>query len=99
MSHSRSRSARLGAFAAGTGIAAAAALVVALRDPNSSGSYPTCPLLAVTGLWCPACGGLRALHALTHGDLATAMARNPLILVFVGFALWVWWRRGRSAGK
>lgn len=93
----RSLAQRLGLFAAGTAVGVGAAVAVALRDPETPGQLPGCPLYAVTGLWCPACGGLRAAHALAHGDVLTALERNPLILVFVGFALWVWWRRARQA--
>ena len=79
------------------GVAAAAAAVVTtigLLDPNVAGHYPTCPWLAVTGTYCPGCGSLRAIHALAHGDPATAMARNPLAVVAIvwlvaWFAVWV----------
>lgn len=71
--------------------AAAAALAsVAMVDPNEPGHYPTCPFLAVTGWFCPGCGSLRAAHALAHGDLREALARNPLMVVTVP-ALVVWW--------
>jgi hypothetical protein len=59
-------------------------------DPNEPGHYPTCPFLALTGWFCPGCGSLRALHALTHGDLRTALARNPLMVLTVP-VLVVWW--------
>lgn len=59
---------------AATGVAA---LVVHAQDPNEAGSYPTCPWLQLTGTYCPGCGTLRCLHALTNGDVATAFARNP----------------------
>ncbi|PKW26624.1 DUF2752 domain-containing protein [Phycicoccus duodecadis] len=80
-------------------VAAAAAgvlAVVATVDPNESGHYPTCPWLYVTGTWCPGCGTLRALHALTHGDVPTALARNPFTVVAsAGLAVWfvVWTHR------
>src|SRR5690349_10871222 len=68
--------------------------VVGLVDPNQPGHYPTCPFLAVTGYWCPGCGSLRALHALAHGDVATAVARNPLTVLataglLLGYVVWV----------
>ncbi|HET7821470.1 MAG TPA: DUF2752 domain-containing protein [Ornithinibacter sp.] len=81
------------------GVAAAAAAVVTtvgLVDPNVAGHYPTCPWLAITGTYCPGCGSLRAIHALAHGDPATAMARNPLAVIAIGWlAVWfvVWARR------
>jgi hypothetical protein len=66
------------------GVAAAAAAVVTtvgLLDPNVAGHYPTCPWLALTGTYCPGCGTLRATNALTHGDVGTALARNPLTVI------------------
>jgi len=85
------------------GVALVGTLVVALRDPHTSGSYGYCPLYAATGLFCPACGGLRATHDLAHGDLAGAWSMNPLWVVCVPLvvALWAWWTvrvtRGRPA--
>ena len=63
-------------------LGAAAFLTLAhVVDPNEPGNYPTCPWLAITGTWCPGCGTLRATHALTHGDLGTAFARNPVTVL------------------
>jgi hypothetical protein len=87
-------------------VVAVATVVLALRDPHTTGSYGVCPLYALTGLRCPACGGLRATHDLAHGDLAGAWSMNPLwvLLVPVVVALWGrWWvratrgERGRPA--
>ena len=88
---------RFGALRAPALVAAgalAATTLVAVVDPNQAGHYPTCPFLAVSGLYCPGCGSLRALHDLAHGDLAGAVARNPLMVVasvglVVAFVLWV----------
>jgi Protein of unknown function (DUF2752) len=77
--------------------AAAAALAatgyVAAVDPNAAGHYPTCPFLAITGWYCPGCGALRAVHALAHGDLVTAWARNPFAVLVLGYVVvtWVMW--------
>jgi hypothetical protein len=85
--------------------AAAAALAgagyVANVDPNVGGHYPTCPFLAVTGWYCPGCGVLRAVHALGHGDLMTALARNPFAVVAVGYLLvtWVLWLQRSVTGR
>ncbi|MEY2693731.1 MAG: hypothetical protein RL142_79 [Actinomycetota bacterium] len=38
-----------------------------------------CLFHAATGLLCPGCGTTRSLTALLHGDVATALAFNPLI--------------------
>ena len=60
-----------------------AGLVLFFFDPASHAFYPGCPLHALTGLDCPACGGLRAAHLLLHGHLRAAFALNP----FLFFAL------------
>jgi hypothetical protein len=81
--------------------AAGAAAYVGLVDPNRPGHYPTCPFYAITGYYCPGCGSLRMVHALTHGHVAEAFGRNALAFVtlpLLGY-LWVRWavavRRGR----
>ena len=82
------------------GLAAGTALL-AVRDPHVPGSYSLCPLHAATGLWCPACGCLRATHDLAHGDLAGAWGMNPLwvLAVPVVAALWVRWFSGAAVGR
>ena len=47
------------------------------RDPHASGSWGFCPWLALTGLYCPGCGGLRAVNDLTNGDLLGALEQQP----------------------
>lgn len=73
-------------------LAAAAVGVVALVDPNQPGHYPTCPFLALTGLQCPGCGSLRAVHAMAHGDVSVALGLN-LLTVLAAVALVVIWLR------
>lgn len=102
--HAPGASAAPGAWRARTAalLAAAGALgatvlaVVGLVDPNEPGHFPGCPFLALTGYWCPGCGSTRMLHALVHGDLATALARNPLGVVALAWLTgWYgvqWWR-------
>lgn len=46
-----------------------------------------CPFFALTGLHCPACGGLRMVAALAHGDIAAAWGQNPLLMVGLGLGL------------
>lgn len=62
-------------------------------DPNEPGHYPLCPLLQVTGVFCPGCGGLRSAHAFIGGDLGAAFSANAVAVVgYVLFAaLWVLW--------
>ncbi|MFL6174894.1 MAG: DUF2752 domain-containing protein [Marmoricola sp.] len=84
--------------AAGVG---AATLLVAVVNPNDKGHYPTCPLLALTGIYCPFCGGLRAVHDLTHLDVAGALARNPVAVVALPVIaiLWLLWAQQAFTGR
>ncbi|SDN87240.1 Protein of unknown function [Streptomyces sp. cf386] len=70
-------------------------------DPNEPGHYPACPLLQVTGLYCPGCGGLRSAHAVVHGDFAAALQDNAIAVV--GYALfavvWTVWVVRAARGR
>jgi hypothetical protein len=74
------------------GAAAAAMVVVAVVDPNEPGHYPTCPFLALTGQYCPGCGSLRAMHALSHGHVDTAAGFNVLALASLPVLAVIWFR-------
>jgi hypothetical protein len=82
-------------------VAMVGAAYVANVDPNVTGHYPNCPFLAITGWYCPGCGALRAVHALGHGDLLTALARNPFAVVAFGYiaVTWVLWLRRTVTGR
>lgn len=78
-------------WAVGVGVGLA---YLSRQDPNVPGHYPTCPSLALTGLYCPGCGSLRATWDLMHGDLAGALARNPIapfveLFLVIVFLRWV----------
>lgn len=85
------------------GVVALATVLLAVRDPHVGGSYGGCPLHLLTGLWCPACGALRATHDLATGDLAGAWSMNPLWVLAVPLVVVLWGRwvartaRGRPA--
>ncbi|MFN7953914.1 MAG: DUF2752 domain-containing protein [bacterium] len=69
--------------------------VLRVRDP-SLGGYPPCLFHRWTGLLCPGCGTLRALHALLHGNLALAVRDNlltTLVLPIVAVELASRWSR------
>jgi hypothetical protein len=74
------------------GLAAAVTAYVGSVNPHTAGHYPTCPFLAVTGLHCPGCGSLRALHDLAHGDLWSAIGLNLLAVATVPLMAF-WWLR------
>lgn len=62
---------------------AIALVYVRAVDPNEPGHYPACPTLALFGIDCPGCGGLRATHALAHGDLGAALDHNIGLVIAV----------------
>ena len=66
---------------------------IRMVDPNEPGHYPMCPTLALFGIDCPGCGGLRATHALANGDIASALDHNALFVVLVPVlaAMWAMW--------
>lgn len=75
----------------GVGLALAAAYTF-WQDPNRSGAFPACPLREATGWDCPGCGGLRATHALMHGDLAGALDHNVFLAIAVPVVALLWLR-------
>ncbi|MGE2719883.1 DUF2752 domain-containing protein [Mycolicibacterium celeriflavum] len=86
--------------ALGTGAVLAGALTyIGLADPHRPNFvFPACPFKALTGLNCPACGGLRMTHDLLHGDLAAAVVDNVYLLVGLPLLLaWllVRWRQSK----
>ncbi|GAS93361.1 protein of unknown function [Mycolicibacterium canariasense] len=84
----------------GTGVALAGSLAyVGLADPHKPGFlFPGCPFKLMTGLNCPACGGLRMTHDLLTGNIGAAVVDNVFLLVGLPLLL-VWlvvrWRLGK----
>jgi hypothetical protein len=74
------------------GATAAGVCLLAPLAPQVAAALPECVFHSVTGLPCPVCGATRAALALSHLDIASALALNPLAslgaLAFVlgGFA-------------
>jgi hypothetical protein len=70
-------------------MALAAGLVVLFRfNPGESGFYPFCFFHRATGLLCPGCGALRAMHQLLHGHLAAALRLNALFVLSLPLLVW-----------
>jgi hypothetical protein len=83
----------------GSGALVAGALAyVGLVDPHQPDSFfPVCPFRLLTGWNCPACGGLRMVHDVLHGDLTAAISDNVLLLVGIPLlAGWILLRRRRG---
>nr|WP_090341862.1 DUF2752 domain-containing protein [Mycolicibacterium malmesburyense]CRL71958.1 hypothetical protein CPGR_02171 [Mycolicibacterium malmesburyense] len=86
--------------ALGTGAVLVGALTyIGVADPHRPNFvFPACPFKVLTGLNCPACGGLRMTHDLLHGDLAAAVVDNVYLLVGLPLLLtWllVRWRQSK----
>jgi hypothetical protein len=85
--------------ALGTGAVLVGALAyIGIGNPhNPDFVFPPCPFKALTGLYCPGCGGLRMTHDLLHGDLAAAVVDNVFLLVGLPMLLaWILVRRRRG---
>ena len=70
-------------------------------NPARTGWLPPCPFHALTGLDCPGCGSLRAIHSLLHLNGMQALAYNPLTclcLPFLGI-WWLWHARRAATGR
>lgn len=76
-------------------------VLLRVYDPAKSVIFPPCPLHYLTGLYCPGCGSLRAVHQLLQGNLREAWAMNPLTCVLLPFLMYglaseaLLWVRGR----
>ena len=56
-------------------------------NPQEYRFYPRCQFYMLTGLKCPACGMLRAIHCLLHGRIMDAIQFNFFIPIIVIFSL------------
>ncbi len=68
-------------------------------DPSTTGIFPRCGFLSLTGYKCPGCGGQRAVHALLRGDVVAAFKFNPILMIaipWIVFCLFVESRRTRN---
>lgn len=85
--HSGWRAVAAPLLTAAAGIGAVA--LVHFRDPHVEGSYGLCPVYTLTGIYCPGCGGMRAVHNLTDGRIIDSLHSNviaiPLLVIFTWF--------------
>ncbi|MBB6172376.1 hypothetical protein HNR23_002436 [Nocardiopsis mwathae] len=68
----------------------AGAVMVHFVDPHEPGHYPTCPWLMLTGTFCPGCGTMRAVNALTNLDLVGALQMNVLTVALIPVLAYSW---------
>ena len=74
-----------------------------LFEPGRTRLFPPCPFRLSTGLYCPGCGTMRAIHHLLDGNIVGAMSMNPLMVLALpalglllyrrtwAYKLWVPW--------
>ncbi len=58
-------------------------------NPSEASYLPSCLFKSATGLNCPGCGSTRALYHLFHGELFSAFAMNPLLIIALPFIGWM----------
>ena len=68
------------------GLLGAATVALHFRDPHAQGSWGFCPSAAL-GVWCPGCGGLRAVNDLSNLDLVGAASSNLAFVIALPFIL------------
>lgn len=80
---------------------AAATVALHVRDPHVSHSWGVCPLYALTGLYCPGCGGLRGVNDLSNGHVGQAASSNLLLVIALPFAAFFFarWTYGAWTGR
>ncbi len=65
----------------------AVAALLYIYNPARTAFFPPCPFHYATGLYCPGCGSLRAMHSLLHLDIAGAFRMNALMVISIPFLL------------
>ncbi len=65
-----------------------AAIILYYFNPAGSQLYPSSPFRALTGLYCPGCGSLRAIHQLLHGHFLAALDLNPLMVLATPYLIY-----------
>jgi len=70
-------------FLLGVAATCCIALVYFVDPATRPPFYPPCPFYALTGLYCPGCGSLRAVHEVLHGNVGGALKLNPLLVLSI----------------
>ena len=71
-------------------------LFIYYHKPLDGQSFLRCPFYSLSGLFCPGCGSLRAFYQLLHGRFLQAWDLNPLMLLFLPFLVYAFFREGLS---
>ena len=81
------------ALIAAAAVFALATIALGAKFCLEHGLTYTCPSILILGLPCPGCGGTRALASLAQLDLWQALRFNPLLVIALGAALVLPFRR------
>lgn len=79
---------------------ALATVALHFRDPHRHASWGLCPWYELTGIYCPGCGGLRAVNDLGNGRLVDAASSNLVFVAMVPVLIgaWLLWTRRAWTG-
>jgi len=80
-------------FFGGLSLFSMVTVALAVRSNHLIGAIPGCPVKALIGIDCPACGSVRCVEALVLGKIGPAIDQNlltMLLLVFGSIFLILW---------
>ncbi|HYG25110.1 MAG TPA: DUF2752 domain-containing protein [Verrucomicrobiae bacterium] len=69
-------------------VALGVGLVLYAFNPATVPIFPVCLFHQWTGLNCPGCGSLRAMHQLLHGNVVEAFRLNALLVISIPIGVW-----------
>jgi hypothetical protein len=72
-------------FLPGLSLLSILTVTVAVRSNHLIELMPACPIKALTGIDCPACGSVRCVQALANGNLWMALDQNLLVSILLAF--------------
>jgi len=50
-------------------------------NPTETSIFPSCPVYAATGIYCPGCGSQRAAHKILNGNIIEGVRHNYMIVL------------------
>jgi hypothetical protein len=71
----------------------AALVVLYLGHPSEYSCMPRCPFYLLTGMYCPGCGALRAIHYFLHGNISASVRHHPFLLPLLAFVFFLYVKR------
>jgi len=78
---------------AAASVVAGATVLLNRTGGHDLGPLATCWFRAATGLYCPICGSLRGVGALSHGDVLASLHDNAPVILLLGVATLIWGRQ------